>query len=86
MKKLLIAGLMTLMSASAFAQGVHVQGHYRSNGTYVQPYYRSAPDSSRNNNWSVSPNINPYTLQQGTRSPSAPNTFGLTGWGCGFNC
>lgn len=53
----------------AMAQ-VHVDGYYRNNGTYVAPHYRSSPDSSYNNNWSVSPNTNPYTGQQGTRSPT----------------
>jgi hypothetical protein len=30
---------------------------------------RSAPDNSYNNNWSTSPNINPYTGQQGHNQP-----------------
>jgi hypothetical protein len=49
---------------------VGVNGYYRSNGTYVQPYVRSAPDSSYNNNWSVKPNVNPYSFQGGTRNPT----------------
>jgi hypothetical protein len=31
---------------------VYVKGYYRSDGTYVQPHYRSAPDSSVWNNYS----------------------------------
>jgi len=46
---------------------VYVQGYYRSNGTYVQPHYRSNPDGYFYNNWSTYPNINPYTGRMGTR-------------------
>jgi len=49
-----------------FAGDVSVRGYYQSDGTYVQPHMRSAPDSSYNNNWPSSPNVNPYTGQQGT--------------------
>lgn len=66
----LLAAFLVL-PAVVFARGdVHVHGYYRSDGTYVQPYYRSAPDHSYNNNWSTSPNINPYTGRQGTRQPT----------------
>lgn len=47
---------------------VYVHGYYRSNGSYVEPHYRSNPDNSIYNNWSTSPNINPYTGNRGTRS------------------
>ena len=46
---------------------VRVRGYYRSNGTYVQPHYRSYPDGNFYNNWSTYPNINPYTGAIGTR-------------------
>lgn len=48
----------------------YVRGYTRSDGTYVAPHYRSSPNSSYNDNWSVSPNVNPHTGQQGTRQPS----------------
>lgn len=48
----------------------YVRGYTRSNGTYVAPHYRSSPNSSVNDNWSVSPNVNPHTGQLGTRQPS----------------
>lgn len=44
----------------------NVNGYYRANGTYVQPYTRSSSDSSYNNNYSTQGNTNPYTGQQGT--------------------
>jgi len=47
MKKL-VCTVIFLMSVPAFA--VYVNGHYRNDGTYVQPYYRTAPDSTPYNN------------------------------------
>lgn len=46
---------------------VHVNGYYRTNGTYVQSYYRTSPDSTVNNNYSTVGNINPYTGREGTK-------------------
>jgi hypothetical protein len=45
---------------------VHVSGYTRSNGTYVAPHYRSAPDRNFGNNWSTLGNVNPYTGKPGT--------------------
>ena len=39
---------------------VYVRGHYRSDGTYVQPHYRSAPDENPYNNYSYPGNVNPH--------------------------
>ncbi len=73
MKKSLILilslGLMSFASAAT-----HVNGYYKSNGTYVQPHYRSTANSTTSDNWSVAPNVNPYTGKQGTLSPSYSNT------------
>jgi hypothetical protein len=46
---------------------VFVGGYVRQNGTYVQPYVRTAPDGIRENNWSTWGNVNPYTGKVGTR-------------------
>ena len=69
MKKLmvLLAGFMMMVSSIAFAD-TYVRGYTKSNGTYVAPHYRSSPDSSYNNNWSVKGNTNPYTGKSGTKS------------------
>ena len=64
---------MIALSCAASAQGVYHQGYFNNNGTYVQPHYQSRPDSSYNNNWGVSPNVNPYTGQMGTRQPTFNN-------------
>ena len=66
--------LVSLAVAGAMMVAVHqaaaddwVRGYVRSNGTYVQPYYRNHADGNFYNNWSTRPNVNPYTGQMGTR-------------------
>lgn len=41
----------------------------RKDGTYVAPHWESTSDHSYNNNWSTSPNVSPFTWQQGARQP-----------------
>lgn len=67
--------LTLLLSGHAVAGGdVHVRGYYRSNGTYVQPHYRSAPDGVFSNNWTTLGNVNPYTGEAGhLAAPPAHN-------------
>ena len=47
---------------------VSVKGHFRRDGTYVSPHFRSAPDGNSFNNWSTRGNINPFTGKNGTRT------------------
>ena len=63
-----IATVLTL-STIAEARDVQVQGYTRKDGTYVAPYMRTAPNSTRNDNYSTQGNINPYTGQEGTKPP-----------------
>ena len=65
---IVLAGIMA--GATLAWADVWVRGYTRKDGTYVAPHYRSSPDNSYNNNWSTSPNINPYTGEQGTRTPT----------------
>lgn len=54
-----------------------VRGYTSSRGAYVQPHYRSTPDTTRFNNYSVKPNVNPMTGSIGTKSPYVlPNLRG----------
>ncbi|MCC5029771.1 MULTISPECIES: hypothetical protein [Burkholderia] len=46
-----------------------VSGYTRSDGTYVQPYHRTAPDGNPYNNYSTQGNVNPYTGQRGYKNP-----------------
>lgn len=73
LRKAMLAGVLALAVASPALADTFVQGHFRHDGTYVAPHYRSNPDSSFQNNWSTQPNVNPYTGQPGTRMyPSQP--------------
>jgi opacity protein-like surface antigen len=66
MKAVLFALFMVLVTAPvAQAEDVYVNGYTRSDGTYVRPHIRSAPDSSLSNNYGSSTNdsqlMNPRT-------------------------
>ena len=67
-KKLLsiavFGALLIVPNMKAYAD-VYVKGHYRSNGTYVDPHYRTSPNNSTYDNWSSYGNTNPYTGQKG---------------------
>ena len=74
---LVVASLVALVGVTSAEAGghrggyhssSHVNGYYRSNGSYVSPHYRSGRDGYHNNNWSVQGNVNPYTGKPGTKS------------------
>jgi hypothetical protein len=70
MKKLLAAfALFSLLFMATPVQAVHVNGYYKSNGTYVQPYERTAPDGNPYNNYSYPGNYNPNTGQITSGNP-----------------
>ena len=63
-----------------FAQtSTYVSGYTNSNGTYVQGYYRTTPNTTRNDNYSTVGNVNPYTGSYGTKPADsyyvAPSTY-----------
>lgn len=63
-KKLLLVLLLLLATVSlCFAE--RVNGYMRSDGTIVNSYERSSPNSSVRDNWSYEGNSNPYTGQVG---------------------
>lgn len=80
MKKLILAAGFALAATSAHAQygntfgygtgsnsqSHSVQGYERSNGTYVQPYQATNPNSTQRDNYGTQGNYNPYTGQYGT--------------------
>jgi len=68
MKPLIIVVTLLSLSATAFADQ-YVRGYVRKDGTYVQPHYRSSPNSSTYDNYSTRGNVNPYTGQRGYESP-----------------
>jgi hypothetical protein len=70
---------------AALAQDVYVNGHYRKDGTYVQPHQRSRPDGNPHNNYSFPGNVNPNT---GKVAPGKTDTYLRnygqgSGWGLG---
>lgn len=78
MKKIIFILVCTLLVSNAFSQvnsrSVYVNGYYKSNGTYVEGHYRTAPNNTINDNYSTYPNVNPYTGVQGTRTPDYYST------------
>jgi hypothetical protein len=68
---ILSAVASVVMAVPAAAQTVvPVKGYWKpSSGTYVEPSMRTSPNSTRDDNWSSKPNVNPYTGERGTRNP-----------------
>ena len=67
MKKAFLFIVFLFAAANSFAQtSTYVSGYTKSNGTYVQGHYRTAPDATITNNWSTVGNVNPYTGKAGT--------------------
>lgn len=78
MKALILAGALALSATAAQAQyygtgsnsNSHgTSGHFRSNGTYVQPYTSTNPDNTQRNNYGTSGNYNPHNGSFGHRTP-----------------
>ena len=73
MKNLTTIAIALLASTSAIAAGSHaVRGYVTSDGDYVEPHYQTNPNSTKVDNWSSTPNVNPYTGKAGTIDPYAP--------------
>lgn len=77
MKRLSLILMMCLSTHLSFSQ-VHVNGYYKKNGTYVEPHYRSAPNSTKSDNYSTIGNVNPYTGKSGTVNPNGSNYSSYT--------
>lgn len=69
---LILATSTAVIIAPATAQDTQVKGHVRKDGTYVPPHYRTAPNSTKTDNYSSKPNTNPYNGKKGTVDPYAP--------------
>ena len=63
---LMLTGLLLCFSIS-FAD-TYVNGYYKRDGTYVNSYTRSSPDSTNWNNYSTQGKSNPYTGSNGSRA------------------
>lgn len=84
MKHLVFVVLM--LSALPSAADQYVSPHVRSDGAYVQGYYRSNPNATSLDNYSTRGNVNPYTGQAGTVQPReySPPSFNTNAYP-GFN-
>jgi len=78
MKKTIILIAALLAFASIAAADEYVNGYVRKDGTYVQPHYRSSPNSSKWDNYSSKGNTNPYTGEKGSQSNEYSNPYGST--------
>ena len=74
-KILLILILLFFYFGLVFSQTnpnhLKVSGYTRKDGTYVQPYFRTEPNSSKQDNFSTKGNINPYTGKPGWIDPQS---------------
>jgi opacity protein-like surface antigen len=71
MKKLTLLAIALIFGWLSVAQAQDWVGPYtRRDGTQVQGYYRSSPDSNPYNNYSYPGNVNPYTGKQATGDPN----------------
>jgi PBCV-specific basic adaptor domain len=72
----LLAIILVLLSSSVLAD-TYVNGYFRADGTYVEPYVRKDSNSTNLDNYSTQGNTNPYKGLEGTRardySPEAQN-------------
>lgn len=67
--KIITLLLSVLISLPAIAKNTYVQPYIKSNGTYVNGYYKTTPNNNIYDNWSTKGNYNPYTGQKGTQDP-----------------
>lgn len=75
MNRVIILSALLAVSAAASADEF-VNGYMRGDGTYVQPHFRSSPNSTSFDNYSTRGNVNPYTGSRGYTSPYGSGAFG----------
>ncbi len=73
MKKCIIATLACTMflgcaGVTLCSADQYVKGYTRSNGTYVEGYHRTSPNSTTSDNYSTKGNVNPYTGEKGYKN------------------
>lgn len=67
MKKILISGVVVMVgflsfSVMAEAKTVRVKGYVKpSTGVYVAPHYKTSPNRTKIDNYSIKGNYNPYS-------------------------
>lgn len=78
--KSIITFLLTLLFSLAAISDTYVNGYCRKDGTCVQGYYRTSPNSTTTDNYSSQGNSNPFTGTSGHKAndytPDAGNYGG----------
>jgi hypothetical protein len=64
---LTVAAAMALTAQTPPKPPVHVDEYTRKDGTTVAPHDRTAPDHTKQNNWSEKGNVNPETGKKGDK-------------------
>jgi hypothetical protein len=68
MLKIVVLALLGCLALTSFADE-YVNGYFKKDGTYVQGYFKSSPNTTNIDNYSTQGNVNPRTGTQGTRAP-----------------
>src|SRR6266849_4628553 len=72
MKRIILSIAAFVILGFSQADAGWVRGHYRSDGTYVNPYQRTTPDHNPYNNYNFPGNYNPNT---GRTTPGNPDNY-----------
>ena len=76
-KAIVILAVAAALTATTALADELVNGYMRQDGTYVQPHYRSRPNSTTQDNYSTRGNTNPYTGERGSqRNEYNANPYG----------
>lgn len=68
-KYLGLVAVLCVAMQTADARSTSVHGYTKKNGTYVESYQKTTPNSSKLDNYSTKGNVNPYTGKMGTKDP-----------------
>ena len=80
MIKTLCLAAYLIVTSTTHAKDVYVKDYVKSDGTYVEPHYRTSPNNTVNDNWTTQGNYNPYTGEAG-KKPQNPYDSGYSGYG-----
>ena len=64
----LILGFENYGNAQTNTEVRYQQGYFKSNGTYVQPHFKTTKNSTNHDNYSTEENTNDYSQEKGTRA------------------
>ena len=81
MRKFILLAVLFVLTGNVFSQTNstyrYQQGYYKTDGTWVQPHYKTENNSTNWDNYSTTPNTNYFTQEKGSRardySPEAYN-------------